>query len=103
MRLLTPQHYLDAVIRNDGNRGAAAKELGVTTRAVFKNLKTCLELGLEVPESPYNTDRAKFMIEQAEAAHHAAPASFSVKGVSTLYSAEGEVKQQWVKTNQSDE
>lgn len=36
----------------------------------------------------------------AEEAHQAAPEGYAVKGVSTLYDGAGNVKQQWVKTNQ---
>lgn len=35
-----------------------------------------------------------------EEAHQAAPEGYAVKGVSTLYDADGQVKQVWVKTNQ---
>jgi hypothetical protein len=39
----------------------------------------------------------------AEWAHQAAPDGFNVKGVSTLYDAEGNVKQQWVKTRRESD
>lgn len=38
-----------------------------------------------------------------EQAHKAAPDGFHVRAVSTLYGPDGEVKQQWVKTNKDDE
>jgi hypothetical protein len=39
----------------------------------------------------------------AEAAHEAAPPGFNVKGVSTLYDADGAIKQQWVKTRRESD
>lgn len=93
------QAYLDAVIKHGGSRVKAAEELGVTTRCLQTNLNKCRERGMEVPESSYNTERSEYMIREAEAAHRAAPDGFNVKGVSTLYGAEGEIKQQWVKTD----
>jgi transposase len=94
-----PQQYLDAVIRHGGSRVKAAEELGVGIRTLLKNLQQLAEKGVEIPPSPYSTDRASYMMREAEAAHKSAPDGFSVKGVSTLYGAEGEIKQQWVKTD----
>lgn len=94
----TPKQYLEALIRNGGSRIRTAEELGVSVRGLMKNLQVCKERGEIIPPSPYNTDRAGEMLRQVEAAHVAAPESYFVKGVSTLYGAEGEVKQQWVKT-----
>jgi hypothetical protein len=102
-RQFTPRQYLDAVIRNDGSRTKAAEELGVGIRALLKNLKTCKEHGLDVPESDYHKDRATYLIKQQEAAHLAAPNNFHVKGVSTLIDADGEVRAQWIKTNRDQE
>lgn len=95
--------YLECVRKHGGDRMKAAAELRVTTRAVKANLKLCADRGEDVPVSPYNSDRRKYLIEQAEAAHQAAPEHFHVKGVSTLYGPDGEVKQQWVKTRSDDE
>lgn len=39
----------------------------------------------------------------SEAAHKAAPEGYAVKGVSTLYGADGSVVQQWVKTSREDQ
>lgn len=100
VRQYTPRQYLEAVIRHGGSRVKAAEELGVTARAVWANLKLCEQRGDTIPDSPYDKDRAAYMIERAEAAHKAAPENYHVKGVSTLYGSEGEVKQQWVKTDQ---
>jgi predicted ArsR family transcriptional regulator len=99
LRQHTPQQYLDAVIAAGGSRIKAAEAMGVSLHAIWRNLKTLKEQGVEIPDSPYNTGRAEYMVRAAEDAHHAAPEHFHVKGVSTLYGAEGEIKQQWVKTN----
>lgn len=103
VRQYTPAQYLAAVIDADGSRVKAAEALKVTVKAVQSNLAICRRRGMEVPKSSYNTDRAGYMMKQAEAAHAAAPEHYHVKGVSTLYGAEGEVKQQWVKTDQDAE
>ncbi len=101
-RQYTPKQYLEAVVAAGGSRIKAAEALGCSVRAVVKNLGLCKARGMDVPESSYNSDRAAYMIREVEAAHAAAPDTFFVKGVSTLYGAEGEVKQQWVKTNVDD-
>jgi hypothetical protein len=100
LRQHTPQQYLDAVIAAGGSRIKAAEAMGVSLHAIWRNLKTLKEQGVEIPESPYNTGRAEYMVRAAEDAHHAAPEHFHVKGVSTLYGPEGDVVQQWVKTDQ---
>lgn len=98
-RQYTPKQYFEAVIRNGGSRVKAAEELKISVRALLKNLQVCKARGDEIPPSPYNTDRAGEMLRAVEAAHVAAPDGYNVKGVSTLYGAEGEVKVQWVKTD----
>jgi hypothetical protein len=103
VRQHTPQQYLDAVIAAGGSRVKAAEALGVSLHAIWSNLKALEKKGVEIPPSPYNTERADYMLKQAEAAHASAPANYHVKGVSTLYGAEGEIKQQWVKTDQDKE
>lgn len=95
------QEYLDAVARNGGSRVKAAAELQVNVRHVFKVLRTAKEQGLEVP-SPYVVPPEK-LIENTEAAHQAAPEHFHVKGVSSLVDGEGNVRQQWIKTDQDVE
>lgn len=102
-RQYTPKQYLEAVIAAGGSRVKAAEALKCNVRTVTTNLKICKKRGMDVPESPYNVDRAAHMIREVEAAHAAAPEHFHVKGVSTLYGPEGEVKQQWVKTRSDDE
>jgi hypothetical protein len=97
----TAQDYLDALSRNGGSRIKAAAELKVGVRHFYKTLKTCRERGMAITPPAYATPEA--MAEAAEPAHHAAPEHFHVKGVSTLYGPEGEIKQQWVKTRADQE
>lgn len=102
-RQYTPMQYLEAVRKHGGSRIKAAEELGVSVRALMNNLAICEKRGEEIPPSPYHADRRAYLVKQVEAAHSAAPEHFHVKGVSTLYGAEGEIKQQWVKTRSDDE
>lgn len=102
-RRYSPAQYLEALLKHGGDRKKAALELGVTPRAVWENVKICEARGERIPESPYNSDRRAYMVQQSEAAHKAAPEGFSVKGASTLYDAEGVVRLQWVKTNVAQE
>jgi hypothetical protein len=104
MKQLTTQDYIDAVTRNGGSRAQAAAELGVGVRNLFKRLAEAKKQGYEVPDAPPpNKATVQRLLESTEAAHHAAPEHYSVKGVSSLVDAEGNVKQQWIKTNQDDE
>lgn len=103
-RQYTPRQCLEAVVKTPGHsRTEVAKALGINVRTLQTNLRICRERGEIVPESIYVTDRAQKLIEEAEAAHAAAPENFSVKGVSTLYDAEGNVKLHWVKTQADQE
>src|SRR5689334_22100186 len=95
----TPQQYLDAVTRHGGSRIKAAEELGVNIRTLMHYLKICKERGMEVPESPYCKDRAALLRGTIEDAHHAAPDGWIVKGTSALVGPDGELKQQWIKTD----
>lgn len=99
----TPAQVLATLIAHKGSRIAAADELGTSLKTLGKYIRICEKRGMEVPKSTYDTNRAAFLRDQAEAAHQAAPEQYFVKGVSTLYGAEGEVKQQWVKTQADDE
>lgn len=102
-RQYTPQQYLDCVIKHGGSRVKAASELGVSARAVLENLNICKKRGLEIPISPYHTNRTEYLIEQTEAAHLAAPEKFLVKGVSTLVDGDGNIRAQWIKTQREAE
>lgn len=103
MKQFTPRQVLEAVIAAGGSRVKAAEALGCSVKTIKKHLAICRERDEIVPDSPYHADRAQYLTQQAEAAHQAAPEHYHVKGVSTLYGAEGEVKQQWVKTDQDAE
>jgi transposase-like protein len=92
-----------AVIAAGGSRVQAARDLGINVSTVFKYVKRAEAMGLEVPAASHNPASAARLIENTEAAHHAAPEHYHVKGVSTLVDAEGNVKQQWIKTDQDAE
>lgn len=49
LKALEILHITDAVRRHDGNRTAAAKELGINPSTLFRKIKT---LGLKLPEQP---------------------------------------------------
>jgi hypothetical protein len=99
----TVEQVLEAVVRNGGSRAAAARELGCGVRQVFKKLTLAKKRGMEVPVAPMNPATAEALMKATEAAHHSAPTHFHVKGVSSLVDAEGNVKQQWIKTRSDDE
>lgn len=94
----TVQQILEALERNNYSRVRTAEELNINTATVFKYLKRAKKMGLEVPPAP-NSAGAAELRQRVEAAHQSAPDGFTVKGVSTLHGPEGEVKQQWVKTD----
>jgi hypothetical protein len=71
------------------------KEAGKSNRWIAKQL--------DIDESVIRRRLAKPMVPTTpEAAHESAPAGFRVRGVSTLYGKDGDVKQQWVKTWETD-
>lgn len=98
----TPAQYLEAVKRHGGSRIRAAEELGVHIRTLMHWLRVCRDRGEDVPEAPGAADAAALRAK-VEAAHDSAPDGYFVKGVSTLHGAEGEVKQQWIKTDVDQE
>jgi metallophosphoesterase superfamily enzyme len=77
---------IDAVIAN-GTQAAAADELGVTKRSVERAL------------ARVRTKAAKHGYSPDHNMTHTAPNTHIVKGASTLYGDDGEVKLQWVKTD----
>lgn len=99
----TVEDVLAAVERNGGSRVKAAAELNVGVRHVFKKLELARKRGQAVPLPPMNQTTADALMRATEAAHHSAPSHFHVKGVSSLVDAEGNVKQQWIKTRSDDE
>ncbi len=54
LKALEMLHITDAVRRHDGNRTAAAKELGINPSTLFRKIKS---LGLEPPESRQSKER----------------------------------------------
>jgi hypothetical protein len=91
------EETLEVVRRVGGSRVLAAKEIGVNVRTVFKRMEEARKRGMDIPAAPALTTGS--IIAATEAAHHAAPDKFHVKGVSSLIGADGELKQQWIKTN----
>jgi hypothetical protein len=76
---------IDAVNRLGGN-AAAARELGMNERRVREHLQRVRERAARSGYAPDHDYK------------HAQPPGFLVRGVSTLYDAEGTVKAQWVKS-----
>jgi hypothetical protein len=99
----TPQDYIDALNRNDGSRVKTAKELDVGVRQVFKMLEMCKKLGMDVPPPPNYAPSTDHIIGLTQPAHEAAPEGYTIRGVSTLVGSEGELKQQWIKTQVDDQ
>jgi hypothetical protein len=89
----TPQQArcIDAVIESQGNVRAAARKLSLHHSTVQTNIRLAIEKAALKGHSPKH-DMTKTV-----------PAGFSIKGTSTLYDAEGNVSQQWVKTRADDE
>lgn len=82
----TDADLLAALDAANGNRDAAARALGMTTRRLYKRLANLKEAGL-LKDGVYPT----------------IPEHHVLKGVSTLYGPEGDVRAQWVKTRADDE
>ncbi len=80
------RRIVEAIIAHDGNRTKAALALGMSERNVYKVLSRIKEYAARQGYSPDHG-----------LTHEAAP-GFFVKGVSTLYDADGEQRAQWVKT-----
>lgn len=82
----TQSSVLDALIECDGKRNEAAKRLGINERNLYRTLER-IKTNAAIKGYAPDYDLAKI----------AAP-GFSVKGVSTLYDADGEQRAQWIKT-----
>lgn len=82
----TQREAIQALISTNGNRRGASKKLGCNERNLYSILSRVKRQAAQKGYSPEHG-----MI-------HTAPSGFSVKGVSTLYNAEGEQRAQWVKT-----
>jgi len=76
-----------AAIEEFGSHGKASKALGVNRASVSKAMK---RLKVRAAKQGYAPEHDMT---------HTAPESHYVKGVSTLYGDEGQIKQQWVKTD----
>ena len=89
-RVATPRQIecLDAVLEHGGAR-AAGDALGLSRSTVRSALRSIERKAAAAGYSP-----AHDMV-------HAVPEGYSVKGVSTMYGADGEVRAQWVKSNAS--
>lgn len=99
----TVEDVLAALERNGGSRIKAAAELNIGVRHVFKKLELARKRGQAIPPPPVYSPSTEHLIELTQPAHEAAPEGYVIRGVSTLVGAEGEVKQQWVKTQIDDE
>jgi hypothetical protein len=86
----TQLEYLEA-LEQYGSQRKAAKALGKNTRTLQRAIQT---LETRAAKRGYSPDHDMT---------HTTPEGFSVKGVSTLYDTDGEIKAQWVKTNQDVE
>ena len=95
----TPAQILETLIRHNGSRILAAEELKTSTKTIIKYIRICKQRGMDVPDSAYDTNRADYLCQQQEAAHHSAPADYHVKGVSTYIDGDGQIRGQWIKTN----
>ena len=87
------------------------------TETSRKNMKLCAEIGVEKAAKQLGMNRRTLQMMAARLrdraaiaglspAHgmtHPVPAPFSVSGVSTLYNAEGQISQQWVKSRLRDD
>jgi len=82
---------LDALIAADGNGRKAAEALGINNTTVYRSYQSLKRMAARRGYAPEG-DMA-----------HAVPDGFKVKGTSTLYDKNGDVKIQWVKTNEDRE
>ena len=83
----TQRRAIEALIASGGNRVDAAAVLGTTERSMYQILA---RIRKRAARQGYSPDHGM--------THTAAP-GFAVKGVSTLYNADGEQTAQWVKTS----
>jgi hypothetical protein len=90
-KTVTQRAIVNAVIDNGGNRRAAASELQIAERNLYKTLERIKE---NAAKHGYSPDHGL--------TKESAP-GFTVKGVSTLYDADGEQRAQWVKTTAESE
>lgn len=99
----TAEQIVEALEQNGGSRVKTAQALNVNLCTVKKYIKRAETLGLTVPPSPAYAPSTDQIIELTSPAHDAAPEGYLIRGVSTLIGSEGELKQQWIKTQVDDE
>jgi len=94
----TPNQILEALRANDWRRIRVAEALGISLRSVERACAILKARGEQVlrPEM-------QLPLTSIENAHEAAPAFYRTKGVSSLVDGEGNVKLQWIKTDQDAE
>lgn len=80
------RNILTALIENGGNRRKTAKEIGLSERGLYQLIARVKQYA------------ARHGVSPDHGLTHATPPGFAVKGVSTLYNADGEQTAQWVKT-----
>lgn len=80
------RNILTALIENGGNRRKTAKEIGLSERGLYQLIARVRQYA------------ARHGVSPDHGLTHATPPGFAVKGVSTLYNADGEQTAQWVKT-----
>lgn len=80
------RNILTALIENGGNRRKTAKEIGLSERGLYQLIARVRQYA------------ARHGVSPDHGLTHPTPPGFAVKGVSTLYNADGEQKAQWVKT-----
>ena len=82
----TQRSLIGALVKHDGHRAKAAKELGLSERVLYSTLNRIKKHAARQGWAPEHD------------MEHTTPEGFFVKGVSTLYDADGEPRAQWVKT-----
>ena len=80
------RNILTALIENGGNRRKTAKQIGLAERSLYEMIARVRQYA------------ARHGVSPDHGLTHATPPGFAVKGVSTLYNADGEQTAQWVKT-----
>lgn len=80
------RNILTALIENGGNRRKTAKQIGLSERSLYEMIARVRQYA------------ARHGVSPDHGLTHATPPGFAVKGVSTLYNADGEQTAQWVKT-----
>ena len=80
------RNILIALIENGGNRRKTAKQIGLAERSLYEMIARVRQYA------------ARHGVSPDHGLTHATPPGFAVKGVSTLYNADGEQTAQWVKT-----